>query len=83
MASQLLAVAVGGALHQDLPSAGHPDHHWEEGRQYEPVHEVVADARYGGVRRRWPAPTKVNSIHHQAVREPGADLTRRRGATTA
>jgi putative glutamine amidotransferase len=69
---QLMAVASGGSLHQHLPSAGF-DHHWEEHRQYEPVHEVVADpdslaafALGGSV--------KVNSIHHQAVREPGAAL---------
>jgi putative glutamine amidotransferase len=69
---QIMAVAAGGSLHQHLPSAGF-DHHWEESRQYEPVHEVIADAgsrasvALGGN-------VKVNSIHHQAVREPGNGL---------
>ena len=66
---QLMAVASGGSLHQHLPSAGF-DHHWEESRQYEPVHEVVAEA--GSAAEFALAGTvKVNSIHHQAVREPG------------
>jgi putative glutamine amidotransferase len=69
---QLVAVACGGALHQDLGRAGY-EHHWEEERQYEPVHPVEADAgslasrSLGGVRA-------VNSIHHQAVRHPGPVL---------
>jgi len=69
---QLMAVASGGSLHRHLPSAGF-DHHWEEHRQYEPVHEVVADA--GTAAELALAGTvKVNSIHHQAVREPGNGL---------
>jgi putative glutamine amidotransferase len=69
---QIMAVASGGSLHQHLPRAGF-DHHWEEHRQYEPVHEVLADpgtaaelALAGSV--------KVNSIHHQAVDDPGTGL---------
>jgi putative glutamine amidotransferase len=58
-----------GSLHQHLPTAGF-DHHWEESRQYEPVHEVLADP--GTAAEFALAGTvKVNSIHHQAVREPG------------
>ena len=69
---QLMAVASGGSLHQHLPAAGF-DHHWEESRQYEPVHEVLTDA--GSAAERALAGTvKVNSIHHQAVREPGDGL---------
>jgi putative glutamine amidotransferase len=69
---QVMAVASGGSLHQHLPSAGF-DHHWEESRQYEPVHEVLADA--GTAAERALAGTaKVNSIHHQAVREPGSGM---------
>jgi putative glutamine amidotransferase len=69
---QIMAVASGGMLHQHLPTAGF-EHHWEESRQYEPVHEVIADAgskaafALGGT-------VKVNSIHHQAVREAGEGL---------
>jgi len=69
---QIMAVASGGSLHQHLPSAGF-DHHWEEERQYEPVHEVLADP--GTAAEVALAGTvKVNSIHHQAVRDPGSDL---------
>lgn len=69
---QIMAVASGGSLHQHLPTAGF-DHHWEESRQYEPVHEVLADP--GTAAELALAGTaKVNSIHHQAVREAGTDL---------
>ncbi|MHB8466252.1 MAG: gamma-glutamyl-gamma-aminobutyrate hydrolase family protein [Acidimicrobiales bacterium] len=69
---QLLAVAFGGRLHQDLPTAGHPGH-WQEERQHEPVHALatvpgsLAEAVLGGT-------AQVNSIHHQAVKDPGARL---------
>jgi putative glutamine amidotransferase len=69
---QVLAVALGGTLHQDLPSGGYPGH-WEDERQHEPVHPIraldgshAADALAGAL--------EVNSIHHQAVRTTGAIL---------
>ena len=70
---QIMAVASGGRLHQHLPAAGFEAHHWELDRQREPVHEVIvepgsiAEHALGGS-------VKVNSIHHQAVAEPGRDL---------
>ena len=69
---QVMASALGGSLHQDLPRAGFVGH-WEEARQYEPVHRVTADpatlalTALGGT-------DVVNSIHHQAVRDPGPTL---------
>jgi putative glutamine amidotransferase len=69
--AQVLGVAFGGTLHQDLSAAGFPRHHWEEERQYEPVHAIrvtsgsLAERALGGA-------GKVNSIHHQAVRGPGS-----------
>jgi putative glutamine amidotransferase len=69
---QLMVVASGGSLHQHLPSAGF-DHHWDIEQQYEPVHEILvmpgsaAERALGGI-------VKVNSIHHQAVADPGAEL---------
>jgi putative glutamine amidotransferase len=69
---QIMAVASGGALHQHLPSAGF-DHHWDEHRQYEPVHEIVADPGTAA-ERALAGSVKVNSIHHQAVRDPGSGL---------
>lgn len=67
--AQLLAVTAGGRLVADLPSAGH-DGHWAEEREHEPVHGIepeeasMALAALGGA-------TEVNSIHHQAVADPG------------
>jgi putative glutamine amidotransferase len=70
---QLLAVASGGALHQDLTTSGFAGHHWEEERQNETVHlvEVDADSVAASV---VPADRRVNSIHHQGVKAVGADL---------
>jgi putative glutamine amidotransferase len=69
---QIMAVASGGSLHQHLPTAGF-DHHWEEDLQYVPVHEVVAEAG-SEAERALAGSVKVNSIHHQAVRDPGTGL---------
>jgi putative glutamine amidotransferase len=69
---QLVTVALGGTLVVDLPTVGCAGH-WEEERQNEPVHPVSADpgtlaaAALAGART-------VNSIHHQAVADPGLEL---------
>lgn len=69
---QTLAVASGGSLIQDLPAAG-VEGHWQEERQYEPVHGIEADAGSiaGGV---LAGVRLVNSIHHQAVASVGPNL---------
>jgi putative glutamine amidotransferase len=68
--AQVLAVAFGGTLHQDLTAAGY-QHHWAEERQYEPVHAVETEP--GSVAETVLAGSaKVNSIHHQAVRTAGS-----------
>jgi len=70
--SQVVAAALGGTLVADLPTVGF-DGHWEEARQFEPVHTVTADvttlasAALAGT-------SMVNSIHHQAVADPGPEL---------
>jgi putative glutamine amidotransferase len=70
---QVVAVAFGGSLHQDLPRAGFIGH-WAIEREYVPAHSLdvepgsAALAALGGG-------AQVNSIHHQAVRDPGPDLT--------
>jgi putative glutamine amidotransferase len=70
---QLLAAALGGTLVADLPSAGF-DGHWEEAEQCQPVHSVDADA--GSLASMALAGAiEVNSIHHQAVADPGPELT--------
>ena len=70
---QLIAVALGGSLYQDLPAAGYPGH-WEEERPASAVHAVTAAA--GSVAQTVLAgATSVNSIHHQAVRSVGPSLS--------
>jgi putative glutamine amidotransferase len=70
--AQLLAVMGGGTLIVDLKEKG-LDGHWDEERQYEPVHAVEAEAGsladhiLGSLDR-------VNSIHHQAIADPGQHL---------
>ena len=68
---QLLAVAHGGTLHQDLVTDGFAGHHWEEERQHERVHAVEAKPLTLAAAALDGAGT-VNSIHHQAVRDPGS-----------
>ena len=69
---QLVTVALGGTLIQDLPTAGHHGH-WDLEREYEPSHALKvepgsrAESALGGAE-------VVNSIHHQAVAEPGPRL---------
>lgn len=70
--AQLLAVALGGTLHQDLVSVGFASH-WAEERQHQPVHAVSAEPGSVAARLLHTA-GRVNSIHHQAVRQPGPDL---------
>ncbi|MDQ6696901.1 MAG: gamma-glutamyl-gamma-aminobutyrate hydrolase family protein [Actinomycetota bacterium] len=69
---QVLAVALGATLHQDLTLAGYQNH-WEEERQFEPVHSVSADPGSLASRALGGA-ARVNSIHHQAVHETGPAL---------
>ncbi|MFN0030196.1 MAG: gamma-glutamyl-gamma-aminobutyrate hydrolase family protein [Acidimicrobiales bacterium] len=70
--AQLLAVALGGTLVQDLPTAGY-EGHWNLEEQYEPKHGIratpgsLAETALAGAQR-------VNSIHHQAVADPGPQL---------
>ena len=69
---QVLATAFGGSLYQDLPRAGFQGH-WDEQRQYEPVHRIAAEPASAAA---WVlgGADEVNSIHHQAVRDPGPRL---------
>ena len=69
---QLLAVALGGRLVADLTAAGYEDH-WQEVRQHEPVHAVDAEPGSAAARALGGADL-VNSIHHQAVADPGPRL---------
>ncbi len=70
--AQLLAVMGGGTLVHDLPEKG-IDGHWDEERQYEPVHAVRAEPGSDAARVLADV-DRVNSIHHQAVADPGQTL---------
>jgi putative glutamine amidotransferase len=69
---QLVAVAFGGSLHQDLTRAGFLGH-WAIEQEHEPAHGVEVDSGSAALAALGGA-TKVNSIHHQAVRDPGPEL---------
>jgi len=66
---QLLAVAAGGRLHQHVPAAGFEDH-WRRDLEFEPAHAITADPGSLALAALAHAP-KINSIHHQAVADPG------------
>jgi putative glutamine amidotransferase len=66
---QVMAVAAGGHLYQHLPSAGF-DGHWTRDREYEPVHAIAADPGTAASTA-LAGTTKVNSIHHQGILDPG------------
>jgi putative glutamine amidotransferase len=76
--TQVIGVALGGSLHQDLPAAGFPGH-WDTEREHQPVHGLtvtpgsLAEAALGGTALGGAA--VVNSIHHQAVASAGPSLT--------
>lgn len=71
---QLLNVALGGTLVQDLASAGVTTKHQSNGLPSAPVHPVTFEpdsflTRFTGVET-----ARVNSFHHQAVDRVGDDL---------
>ncbi len=70
--AQLFAVIGGGTLISDLVEKGIKGH-WQEDRQYEAVHGVRAEP--GTVAAGLLAQVgRVNSIHHQAIADPGQAL---------
>lgn len=72
---QVLNVALGGTLVQDLPSQGYEGHWGDSDKRGEPVHDVVVVqpesclAEILKVER-----VKVNSFHHQAIKALGRGL---------
>lgn len=78
---QVMAVATGGDLWQDIPSqcAGAIGHR-QEAPPHLPSHDVRVTAESLLARILWPDATDLyalatNSCHHQAVRHPGSVLT--------
>lgn len=70
--AQLLNVALGGDLVQDLPTAGFSGHSQADD-PHRPVHGVSAVPGSAAASALAGA-DRVNSLHHQAVRTPGAGL---------
>lgn len=72
---QLINVALGGSLHQDLPSQ-RPGSVLHESEQYDHnIHAITF--RPGGALGRWfgGGGGQVVSIHHQAINRPGKDIS--------
>jgi putative glutamine amidotransferase len=70
--AQLLAVLGGGTLILDLPGKG-LEGHWDEERQYAPIHDIFSEADSVAARILGSV-DRVNSIHHQAIADPGQSL---------
>ena len=74
---QVLNVALGGTLYQDLPSQ--MDHsvllgHRQETPKWQPTHEVDVDAGSQVAGIMGTGELKVNSYHHQAVKDLASNL---------
>ncbi len=72
--AQILNVALGGTLHQDVGTAGFREHMIED-KPHDPVHGLVVEPKTL-TSRLLAGQTKVNSLHHQAVKvlAPGAKV---------
>jgi putative glutamine amidotransferase len=71
--AQMINVALGGNLVQDLPSAGFPGH-WRLDREHVDAHAVSAEPGSAAAGALGGAQS-VNSVHNQAVATPAAGLT--------
>jgi putative glutamine amidotransferase len=74
---QSLNVFLGGTLIQDIPSAIHTtiEHEWHrEESAPEPFHPVRIEPGSQLARLAGPGEARVNSSHHQSVKEPGQGL---------
>ena len=75
---QLLNVAFGGTLHQDIYMGRKPEEslkHWQEAPDWYPVHDVCITAGSRLFDIYGTSKLGVNSFHHQAVKEPGSGLS--------
>lgn len=73
---QILNVALGGTLYQDLPSQLHPDliAHRQQVPKWQWTHEVEVDgnSKVAGIME--TDDIRVNSYHHQAIKDLSDDL---------
>lgn len=73
--AQILAVATGGSLHQDLPAAGYHSHACDRrGAMFAAVQHQVIIQENTLAARVFEGVNEVNSHHHQAVLDPGSFL---------
>jgi putative glutamine amidotransferase len=75
---QILNVALGGTLYQDLPSQ--MDHmvllgHRQQTPKWQPTHEVEVDGGSKVAQMMGTDELKVNSYHHQAIKDLASGLT--------
>jgi len=73
---QVLNVALGGTLYQDLPSQLGKDilKHWQETPRWQPAHkiEILHNSNLAEITRYQYV--KVNSYHHQGIKEVADSL---------
>ncbi len=69
---QIMNVFLGGSLIVDLPMAGYRSHVIRDGVDFRHPLELLPDSLLESIAG--PGPHKVNSVHHQAVDEPGKGL---------
>ena len=74
---QILNVALGGTLYQDLPSQLHPDliAHRQRAPKWQWTHEVEIDGNSKVARIIETDDIRVNSYHHQAIKDLADGLT--------
>lgn len=72
--AQILNVAAGGTLHQDLEAAGFPPHRLTGPEVCDTPRHAVLLTPEGGLREMLSAARlAVNSLHHQAIKDTGPD----------
>jgi len=73
---QLINVAMGGSLFQDLPTQRPGAQHHRDGELYDQAFHEVQFVPNSGLAKLYPgiAKAKINTVHHQAPKDIGKDL---------
>jgi putative glutamine amidotransferase len=72
---QVLNVALGGSLYQDLPTdLPSPVHHWQTEESFEPTHTVNIVPGSPLEKCLGKSSLKVNSFHHQGIKDPAPGI---------
>ncbi|MCR3921702.1 MAG: gamma-glutamyl-gamma-aminobutyrate hydrolase family protein [Firmicutes bacterium] len=72
--AQIMAVAAGGSLHQDITEVQHLQHDQKAPRAY-PIHHVTVEKTSMLHQITKQEIIRVNSLHHQAIRNPGPTMS--------